>query len=61
MSVMVQVQKNTISGRWEVRENGRKVVDTKYKALAVEDATTICKSLERDGIEVLTSFDLRGE
>ena len=61
MYVILQVQKNTISGRWEVLENGRKVADTKHKAIAVEDATTICKSLERDGIEVLTSFDLRGE
>ena len=61
MSVMIQVQQNTISGRWEVRENGRKVVDTNHKSLAIENAFTICNSLARDGIEVLTSFDLRGE
>ncbi len=59
-STCLLVQKNTISGRWEVRENGRKVVDTKHKYLAILNAETIRDSLEEDGVEVIATFDLTG-
>lgn len=61
MSVMIQVQKNTISGLWEVRKNARRVVNTKCRMHAINDAETIRADLESQGLEVLTSFDLTGE
>ena len=59
-SATVHVEKNTISGLWEVRENSVRVVNTKYKAIAIKDAETIRKDLESKGIEVIAHFDLRG-
>ena len=59
-SETVHVEKNTISGLWEVRHNARRVVNTKHKAHAIADANTITEYLEAKGVEVLTHFDLRG-
>ena len=59
-SVTVHVEKNTISGNWEVRENAVKVVETKYQVVAIQDAETIRKDLESKGVEVIAHFDLRG-
>jgi len=59
-SQTVQVEKNTISGLWEVRHNARRVVNTKHKAHAIADAHTIAKYLEAKGSEVIIHFDLRG-
>lgn len=59
-SVTVHVEKNTISGNWEVRENAVKVVETKYQLIAIQDAETIRKDLESQGVEVIAHFDLRG-
>ena len=59
-SVTVHVEKNTISGLWEVRENAVRVVNTKYQAIALQDAEAIIKDLESKGVEVIAHFDLRG-
>lgn len=59
-SVTVHVEKNTISGLWEVRENAVRVVNTKHQFLAIQDAEIIRKDLESKGIEVIAHFDLRG-
>jgi len=59
-SVTVHVEKNTISGNWEVRENAVRVVNTKYQAIALQDAEAIIKDLESKGVEVIAHFDLRG-
>ena len=59
-SATVHVEKNTISGLWEVRHNARRVVNTKHKLHAIQDAETIRKDLESKGIEVIAHFDLRG-
>jgi len=59
-SATVHVEKNTISGLWEVRENAVRVVNTKHKFRAIQDAEIIRKDLESKGIEVIAHFDLRG-
>jgi|DEB0MinimDraft_3_1074331.scaffolds.fasta_scaffold06699_7 hypothetical protein len=59
-SVTVHVEKNTISGLWEVRENAVRVVNTKYLVTALQNASEICADLEAKGLEVITHFDLRG-
>jgi hypothetical protein len=60
MSTFIHVQKNTISGCWEVRENGRRVSNTVHKAEAIMDAEAIRDDLKAKGVEVIIQFDLRG-
>ena len=60
MSTYILVQKNTISGLWEVRENGRRVVNTEHKMTAIIDAEEIRSDLMSKGVEVEVNFDLRG-
>ena len=60
MSTFIHVQKNTISGCWEVRENGHRVSNTAHKAGAIADAEEICEDLQHKGVEVIIQFDLRG-
>ena len=60
MSTYILVQKNTISGLWEVRENGRRVSNTEHKLTAIIDAEEIRDDLQAKGIEVIIQFDLRG-
>lgn len=59
-SETVHVEKNTISGLWEVRHNARRVVNTKHKSHAIKDAHTIANYLQHAGVEVILHFDLRG-
>ena len=56
----IDVQKNTISGCWEVRENGHRVSSTVDKLGAIMDAETIRDGLKAKGVEVIVQFDLRG-
>ena len=60
MSTYILVQKNTISGLWEVRENGHRVVNTEHKMTAIIDAEEIRSDLMSKGVEVEVNFDLRG-
>ena len=60
MSTYILVQKNTISGMWEVRENGRRVSNTENKTMAILDAEAIRDDLQAEGKEVIIQFDLRG-
>ena len=60
MSTYILVQKNTISGLWEVRENGHRVSNTEHKMEAIADAEEICEDLQHKGIEVIIQFELRG-
>ena len=60
MSTYILVQKNTISGMWEVRENGRRVCNTERKLTAIIDAEEIRDDLQAKGTEVIIEFDLRG-
>ena len=60
MSTFIHVQKNTISGCWEVRENGRRVSNTVHKLGAIMDAEAIRDDLKAKGVEVIIQFDLRG-
>ena len=60
MSTYILVQKNTISGLWEVRENGRRVCNTERKLTAITHAEEIWEDLQHKGKEVIIQFDLRG-
>ena len=60
MSTYILVQKNTISGMWEVRENGHRVSNTEHKTMAILDAEAIRDDLQAEGKEVIIQFDLRG-
>jgi hypothetical protein len=60
MSTFIHVQKNTISGCWEVRENGHRVSNTARKIEAIADAEAIWEDLQHKGVEVIIQFDLRG-
>ena len=60
MSTFIHVQKNTISGCWEVRENGHRVSNTARKIEAIIDAEEIRDDLVAKGVEVIIQFDLRG-
>ena len=60
MNAYLLVQKNTISGLWEVRENGHRVVNTEHKMAAIIDAEEIRSDLVSKGVEVTINFDLRG-
>jgi hypothetical protein len=58
MSTFIHVQKNTISGCWEVRENGHRVLNTPLLVEAIMDAEAIRDDLIAKGVEVITQFDL---
>ena len=60
MTRFIQVAKNSISGNWEVRVDGKLFATHMHSSTAIEKAHFWMDSFEKHGQEAELSIDMRG-